>query len=893
MSAQTTTCQSYHQQQTTTTSRSQIREPSHENSAKCSLLRRRCGRPPSRQLSAIQRSLLFILLACIVSVLGYSDNDPEHITAILGDSIQFNCHAHFKDDLPVPYVVTWSKKGSDLPIFIWYDDYPTHCSAEFRDKATNSCRVSRVAENKLGLGVASLNLTNIQQSDRGWYNCKVVFLDRQPEQEIKDNGTWYHLSVHAAPQFTSVPEQIYYVNIGDSVILNCQAQGTPDPEILWFKGEAPVTQSNTVAVINDGTELRINDIRTRDLASYTCVARNGEGRIHHTVNVVIAGSAFITNGPMDQNKTEGDMVNFECQGKGTPGNLTTRWYKEDRPIHEVPSLSDRTQTTKDGNLIIRQVKAEDGGVYVCELTNGIGAPQRARARLAVEYPARVAFTPTIQYLPLHLPGIIHCHIESNPPYTFITWTKDKRIFDPFEMEGIQSLTNGSLHINKVLDVHNGDYTCTPYNKHGTSGTSGVMQVHVRDPPQIQVKPEQKYVKNVGASVTLPCSASGVPTPSLEWRRADGHPLPKGRHEIAQGVLKIRGLMKKDHGIYQCVVTNDVATLTVDTTLLVERTTPHAPKNVTVLKKDTFGVTIQWQAGYSGCSHCKQTYKIRYKEKDTRSNNWIELPVNPPEAKKVQIHNLLQGTLYEFQVIGMNEYGDGMYSQIVEAKTKDIKVYSTKLLSVNASSGMIVIPRIPHIQDAPQGEKPGKPVNLTVTEVPGGWVISWMNPVGPGREPVLYYTIEKKEDSQTADWELLTDHKIEPEEASHRIKNMGTAKGYLFRVFAHSATSFTVSEELKYLMPPDVKKRAITAGLIGGVLFFIVAIIVSVCTVKICNKRKQRKQEQALKAAAIAGTAAGTSYNMVTCRMDDSRNGGNINQVPLKRMKDFHKAEFQL
>ena len=39
------------------------------------------------------------------------------------------------------------------------------------------------------------------------------------------------------------------------------------------------------------------------------------------------------------------------------------------------------------------------------------------------------------------------------------------------------------------------------------------------------------------------------------------------------------------------------------------------------------------------------------------------------------------------------------------------------------------------------------------------------------------------------------------------------------------------------------RRAITAGLIGGVLFFIVAIIVSVCTVKICNRRKRRKQEQ--------------------------------------------------
>ena len=45
------------------------------------------------------------------------------------------------------------------------------------------------------------------------------------------------------------------------------------------------------------------------------------------------------------------------------------------------------------------------------------------------------------------------------------------------------------------------------------------------------------------------------------------------------------------------------------------------------------------------------------------------------------------------------------------------------------------------------------------------------------------------------------------------------------------------------MPENVKRRAITAGLIGGVLFFIVAIIVSVCTVKICNRRKRRKQEQ--------------------------------------------------
>merc|ERR1719189_2127924 len=187
------------------------------------------------------------------------------------------------------------------------------------------------------------------------------------------------------------------------------------------------------------------------------------------------------------------------------------------------------------------------------------------------------------------------------------------------------------------------------------------------------------------------------------------------------------------------------------------------------------------------------------------------------------------------------------------------------------------------KDAPEGQKPGMPINVTVDAVSGGWVIRWKNPaVMP-----LYYTIEKKEDSQSAEWEPLTDHKIDPEEASYLIKNMGTAKAYVFRVYAHSATAYTPSDPFRYAMPENVKRRAITAGLIGGVLFFIVAIIVSVCTVKICNRRKRRKQEQALKAAAIVGAAAGTSYNMVACRLTDIRNGhhngANISQVPLKRL----------
>ena len=45
-------------------------------------------------------------------------------------------------------------------------------------------------------------------------------------------------------------------------------------------------------------------------------------------------------------------------------------------------------------------------------------------------------------------------------------------------------------------------------------------------------------------------------------------------------------------------------------LFIERTTPHAPTNVTVLDSETFAVSIEWLPGYSGCAVCQQTYKIR-------------------------------------------------------------------------------------------------------------------------------------------------------------------------------------------------------------------------------------------------------------------------------------------
>lgn len=99
---------------------------------------------------------------------------------------------------------------------------------------------------------------------------------------------------------------------GDSIILNCQADGTPTPEILWYKDANPVEPSATVGIFNDGTELRISTIRHDDIGDYTCIARNGEGQVSHTARVIIAGGAVIMVNKNEKRKTKQHipLINF-------------------------------------------------------------------------------------------------------------------------------------------------------------------------------------------------------------------------------------------------------------------------------------------------------------------------------------------------------------------------------------------------------------------------------------------------------------------------------------------------------------------------------------------------------------------------------------------------------
>jgi hypothetical protein len=98
----------------------------------------------------------------------------------------------------------------------------------------------------------------------------------------------------APPRFTMTPEDVVYVSLGDPIILSCLAEGTPIPEILWYRDNELVHTSPSLAVANDGTELRISSIRQEDIGDYTCAAKNGQGSVRHTTKLVVAGTVFLS-----------------------------------------------------------------------------------------------------------------------------------------------------------------------------------------------------------------------------------------------------------------------------------------------------------------------------------------------------------------------------------------------------------------------------------------------------------------------------------------------------------------------------------------------------------------------------------------------------------------------
>ena len=115
-----------------------------------------------------------------------------------------------------------------------------------------------------------------------------------------------------------------------------------------------------------------------------------------------------------------------------------------------------------------------------------------------------------------------------------------------------SLADNIMQISKIRKDDAGLYICH-YQSDPVSELVHVLDVQY--PPKMVSASEDKQVTK-GDSVTLECSATGNPTPTITWSKVGGH-MPSGQESEEGFSLTLDEVNRHVEGTYQCTADNQV------------------------------------------------------------------------------------------------------------------------------------------------------------------------------------------------------------------------------------------------------------------------------------------------------------------------------------------------
>ncbi|KAK7492445.1 hypothetical protein BaRGS_00016318 [Batillaria attramentaria] len=556
------------------------------------------------------------------------------------------------------------------------------------------------------------------------------------------------------------------------------------------------------------------------------------------------GGPYMMHSPRNMTAVQGQRVQFKCDAEAYPDNITYYWYKDGTDVKLLPAYHAKRLTITNGNLLLTGVVKQDMGWYTCKPSNGFGSDEGS-AYLNVTYYPRV-LEKQMQAQVTWAKGFrqqLDCPVDANPPVTRIVWLKGSTILASTGRFDI--LLNGTLMVSNVEESDAGSYSCIPYSALGEGTQSRFVQVIVRDPPYFTLRPLPQYQRQVGQAVVLPCAASGTPTPSIAWRKVRGKIDVSGaRVTQAGGNLTISSTIKEDHGKYECVASNTIATIIEATELRIVNTTPHAPYNVTV-EPGLFSARISWEPAYNGGR--PQYYMLWFRP--AGSSSWGQLTI-PGQGTSFTVHNLDANTNYEFMVLSRNELGNGSFSEKVGAKTLDPDHTPSPRTTVRTTGyqegSATALPTdaygstyIPNVQDS-LGPRPTPPRNMTaIRQGDRDILVTWRPPLNPP-VPVFWYTVEYLR-SDSGAWQRYNGEVLATSGTQTLMEDMEPG-AYQIRVVAFGVLAFSQPSNIVSVEIPEGKRLipdALIGGIVGGVLFLLVAVLLTTMAI-IHSKRKDNK-----------------------------------------------------
>ncbi|XP_069009305.1 hemicentin-1 [Embiotoca jacksoni] len=410
---------------------------------------------------------------------------------------------------------------------------------------------------KLDSAGRTLKITEARLEDSGRYTCLATNAAGEAQQHIR-------LSVHEPPSILYSGEIINQTILsGFPTELECKATGSPLPAITWYKDGRPLTSAAGVTMLKRGQVLEIERAQLSDAGIYRCVAFNlaGVAEISHSLQVFVP--PVISSRGGTATVVVNEAARLECEATGVPLPSLT-WLKDGSP---VASVSHGIQVLSGGRVLsLNSAQVSDTGRYTCVAINAGGEQQR-------EYDLRVYVPPNIKgeevnaTVMLGRPVELQCQSDAIPPPT-LSWRKDGRPL--FRKPGRTVSVDGSLlKVTRAQVQDSGRYTCEATNVAGKTEKNYNLNVWVS--PSIRGSEEVSALTVIeGSLITLVCESSGIPPPSLTWRK-DGSELKSDqRLRILSGgrQMQISSAEKTDTASYTCTASSAAGTTSKEYSLQV-------------------------------------------------------------------------------------------------------------------------------------------------------------------------------------------------------------------------------------------------------------------------------------------------------------------------------------
>ncbi|XP_046813676.1 Down syndrome cell adhesion molecule-like protein Dscam2 isoform X22 [Vespa crabro] len=373
------------------------------------------------------------------------------------------------------------------------------------------------------------------------------------------------------PVFVKEPPNRVDFSNGTGAVVECQARGNPQPDIIWVRGDGTAVGDvpGLRQVLPNGNlvfpPFRAEDYRQEVHAQvYSCLARSPAGSVHsRDVNVRAVVTQYYEAEVVSEYVIRGNAAILKCTIPSFVAEFVSveSWVGGDgstfRPSNDYDG---KYLVLPSGELHIRDVGPEDGyKTYQCRTKHRLTGETRLSAtkgRLVITEPVgsvrpKIPSTDDIRGFRALVNGsqALLCPAQGFPVplhrwYKFIEGSSRRQ---PVQLNDRVRQVSGTLIIREARVEDSGKYLCIVNNSVGGESVETVLTVTA--PLAAEIEPSTQTV-DFGRPATFNCNVRGNPIKTISWLK-DGKPLG-----LEEPVLRIESVKKEDKGMYQCFVRND-------------------------------------------------------------------------------------------------------------------------------------------------------------------------------------------------------------------------------------------------------------------------------------------------------------------------------------------------